>query len=70
MMNCRSCETTVIVGCKRSKAVIVKMEEVMTGLEVFLIIAGFACICISFFVSRKKAAGLEDDGEAVRSSAV
>ena len=42
----------------------------MTGLEVFLIIAGFACICISFFVSGKKAAGLEDDGEAVRSSAV
>lgn len=29
----------------------------MTWIEVILIIAGFACICISFFVSRKK--GLE-----------
>lgn len=42
----------------------------MTGLEVFLIIAGFACICISFFVSQKQDAALEDDENAVRSSAV
>lgn len=41
----------------------------MTGLEIFLIIIGFACICISFFVSKKRDTEGEGDS-AVQSSEI
>lgn len=41
----------------------------MTGLEIFLIIIGFACICVSFFVSKKRDTEGEGDS-AVQSSAI
>lgn len=41
----------------------------MTGIEVSCIIIGFACICISFFVSRKTSAAGAGSSEAVHSPA-
>lgn len=41
----------------------------MTGLEIFFIIAGFACLCISFFVARKTVPEVEQE-DGVRTAAV
>lgn len=41
----------------------------MTGLEIFFIVAGFACLCISFFVARKTVPEAEQE-DGVRTAAV
>lgn len=42
----------------------------MTGLEIVLIIAGFVCLCVSFFVSQKKDAKEIKEEDGVQVSAV
>lgn len=42
----------------------------MTGIEIILIIIGFACICISFFVSTKKYAVIQAEEDGVQSASV
>lgn len=47
------------------------MEITMTGLEIFLLIIGFGCICVSFFVSRKSnKENLEEENEGTHTSNV
>lgn len=42
----------------------------MTGIEILLITIGFACVCISFFVSTKKNGAIQSEEDGAQSSSV